>query len=125
LCRQYASIIQWLHSQPATKEISPLWTGERVGLAYDSAQLFLDAARDSGGTTAADIPSEFTRLGPYNGATGTIDFSQSHISTLPLAIVRIAPSSLTAMPICAYPAEKEGFSYGPGPNGGSCPNDRQ
>ena len=99
------------------------WTGERVGLAYDAAELFLDVVGDNGSKRAEDIPRAFSES-PFNGATGTIDFSHSHIGLLPLAIVRFQLSSPGAMPMCEYPPDQPGYGYGPDPNGGSCPNDR-
>ena len=59
------------------------------------------------------------------GSPITYDFSKSHIGPLPLAIVQIQLSSPAAMPICEYPADQPGYLYGPGPNGGACPNDRR
>jgi hypothetical protein len=122
-CQQYVQIVNGLLSQPATRGLSLLWTGERVGLAYDAAELFL-SVEDAGLIPAAGIPAQFTSSGPFVGVTGTIDFSHSHIGPLPPAIVRIELSSKMAMPTCEYPADKPGYVYGPDPNDGSCPNER-
>jgi hypothetical protein len=105
LCETYAQIATELRRN--VPGVLLPWTGERVGLAYDAAELFL-LAEDTAGYALARtaIPGEFEQL-TYAGATGTVSFSPSdHVGTdtpdgMPLAIVRIALSDPAALPVCA------------------------
>jgi hypothetical protein len=101
-----------------------LWTGERVGLAFDAAELFIDAETNYQSSHPAigraEIPGQFIS-DRYQGVTGSIDFTASqHIAGLPLAVVRIKISSPTATPTCEYLGQ--GQVFGPGPGTGRCPD---
>ena len=102
-----------------------LWTGERVGLAFDAAELFIDAENNyqsshPAAIGRAEIPGQFIS-DSWAGVTGQIDFTaRQHIAGLPLAIVRIRISSPTATPTCEYLGQGEAFGPGPGP--GPCPD---
>jgi hypothetical protein len=101
-----------------------LWTGERVGLAFDAAWLFIDAEDNYQSSHPAigrtEIPGQFIS-DSYQGVTGSIGFTASqHIAGLPLAVVRIKISSPTATPTCEYPGQ--GQLFGPGPGTGRCPD---
>jgi hypothetical protein len=102
-CSAYAAINGELKSQGVTL----YWTGERVGLAYDAAWMFLKADIFRGtALTRTELPSAFQDY-PYAGVTGTVRFTPtSHTGAdtaggMPLAVVRIALSDPTAMPVCA------------------------
>ena len=62
LCPQYATIVSRLRSQSETRGLPLLWTGERVGLAYDAAELFLDVVEERGPIAAANIPDVHQRI---------------------------------------------------------------
>ncbi|HEX6528159.1 MAG TPA: ABC transporter substrate-binding protein [Streptosporangiaceae bacterium] len=108
-CTQYAKIATALRE----KGINLLWTGERVGLAYDAAQMFLQAAETYWRTGAAikreEIPGEFENpdVG-YNMVTGSVSFNKTlHTGVdtqqgMPLAVVRILISDPRALPACAF-----------------------
>jgi hypothetical protein len=128
-CPAYADIVSGKAGLNAHGITIP-WTGERVGEAYDAAELFVRAELDYTGShntpiTPFGIPGEFED-GPYLGVTGKVNFTpSSHTGDntqlgMPLAIVRIALSSATATPKCEYPG-LEGQIFGPGPNPGACP----
>jgi hypothetical protein len=132
-CQTYADIVNGLSGLPEQQgqQITFLWTGERVGLAYDVARLFFQAELNYEGSnnkpvTRAAIPGEF-ETHPYHGVTGSLSFTaNSHITAdtpqgMPLTIVRIQLSSPTAVPTCEYPGEG-GHPFGPGPNPGACPS---
>ncbi len=102
-CAAYATIASQLKSQ----DIELDWTGERVAQAYDAAWMFLKA--DNFRSTAlirTQIPGAFVSF-PYTGVTGTVRFTAtSHTGLdapgyMPLAVVRIALSERSAMPVCA------------------------
>jgi hypothetical protein len=108
-CAQYAKIATVLRD----KGIKLLWTGERVGLAYDAAQMFLQAAetywRTGAAITNQEIPGEFENPNPgYNLVTGSVSFTKTlhtgvdTLQGMPLAIVRILISSPTALPACEF-----------------------
>ena len=126
-CTTYAAIVQKLFNLPKVQEqgLDFLWTGERVGLAFDAADLFIDAEENYQGSHAGDlgraeIPGQFSS-DPWQGVTGLIDFTaRQHIASLPLAVVRIRISSPTATPTCEYPGQ--GRVFGPGPGTGRCPD---
>ena len=106
------------------KRLDFLWTGERVGLAFDAAELSLDAEDNYQSPHPmigrAEIPGQFVSNTSV-GVTGPIDFTASqHIASLPLAVVRIRISSPTATPTCKYPGY--GQVLGPGPGTGPCPD---
>jgi serine/threonine protein kinase len=125
-CTTYAAIVKKLFNLPKVQGqgLDFLWTGERVGLAFDAAYLFLDAEENYQSSHAAigraEIPGQFVS-DAWAGVTGPIDFTASqHIASLPLAVVRIRISSPTATPTCKYLGH--GQVFGPGPGTGPCPD---
>ena len=125
-CTTYAALVQKLFSLPEVQRnrLDFLWTGERVGLAFDAADLFIDAEDNYQGPHPmigrAEIPGQFISNSSV-GVTGLIDFTaRQHIASLPLAVVRIRISSPTATPTCEYPGQ--GQVFGPGPGTGRCPD---
>ena len=125
-CTTYAAIVKKLFNLQKVQGqgLDFLWTGERVGLAFDAADLFLDAEENyQSSHTAigrAEIPGQFV-TDTWVGVTGPIDFTASqHIASLPLAVVRIRISSPTATPTCGYLGQGELF--GPSPGTGPCPD---
>jgi serine/threonine protein kinase len=125
-CTIYAGIVQKLFNlrKAQGNALDFLWTGERVGLAFDAAELFIDAEENYQSSHPAigraEIPGQFMS-DTWQGVTGQIDFTSSrHIADLPLAIVRIKISSLTATPTCEYLGQ--GQAFGPGPGTGPCPD---
>jgi hypothetical protein len=125
-CTTYAAIAKKLFNLPKVQGqgLDFLWTGERVGLAFDAADLFLDAEENyQSSHTAigrAEIPGQFV-TDTWAGVTGPIDFTASqHIASLPLAVVRIRISSPTATPTCGYLGQ--GQLFGPRPGTGPCPD---
>jgi hypothetical protein len=122
-CTTYAAIVKKLpkaHGQG----LDFLWTGERVGLAFDAAELFIDAEENYQASHLAigraEIPGQFIS-DSWVGVTGPIDFTaRQHIASLPLAVVRIRISSPTATPTCGYLGK--GQAFGPGPGTGPCPD---
>ena len=127
-CTTYAAIVQKLFNLPKVQGqgLDFLWTGERVGLAFDAADLFIDAENNyqgshPGAIGRAEIPGQFISDPSWQGVTGQVDFTASqHIASLPLAIVRIKISSPTATPTCGYLGQ--GQVFGPGPGTGPCPD---
>jgi hypothetical protein len=132
-CQQYATIVSALSRLPAQRgqRITLHWTGERVGLAYDAAELFVSAAinyQNSNGRpiNRSNVRGQF-EASPYPGVTGTVDFRTSHIGVnlpakMPLAIVRIQLSSPAAAPACAYSYSASGVQqFGLMPARDSCP----
>jgi hypothetical protein len=102
-CAAYARIAGQLKSQG----IGLYWTGERVALAYDAAWMFLKADNfRSRALTRTQIPGAFESYA-YTGVTGTVHFTGTgHTGgdvpgDMPLAVVRIALSNPSAMPVCA------------------------
>ncbi len=126
-CTTYAAIVKKLFNLPKVQGygLDFLWTGERVGLAFDAADLFIDAEENHQDSHAvligrAEIPGQFIS-DTWVGVTGQIDFTESqHIAGLPLAVVRIRISSPTATPTCGYLGH--GQVFGPGPGAGVCPD---
>ena len=125
-CTTYAAIVKRLFNLPKVQGygLDFLWTGERVGLAFDAAELFIDAENNYQSSHAAigraEIPGQFIS-DSWQGVTGQIGFTASrHIAGLPLAVVRIRISSPTATPTCEYLGQ--GQVFGPGPGTGSCPD---
>jgi hypothetical protein len=108
-CQAYAGIVTGLRHALGAPRVPFLWTGDRVGLAYDAAELFITAAQTQSGQliTRAQIPAAFESQ-PYPGVTGTLDFTAtSRIGSntpggMPMAIVRIEVSSPSAVPTCEY-----------------------
>lgn len=103
-CGAYAGIATELKENVAHVQLP--WTGERVGLAYDAAELFLQAENAAGhALTRTEIPGEFETI-TYSGVTGTVSFSPGdHVGAdspdgMPLAIVRIPLSDSDALPVC-------------------------
>ena len=127
-CTTYASIVQKLFNLPKVQGqgLDFLWTGERVGLAFDAADLFIDAEENylgshPGAIGRAEIPGQFISDPSWSGVTGLIGFTTSqHSANLRLAIVRMKISSPTATPTCEYPGK--GQVFGPGPGTGPCPD---
>ena len=125
-CTTYAAIVQKLFNLPKVQGygLDFLWTGERVGLAFDAADLFIDAETNFQSSHPAigraEIPGQFIS-DPWQGVTGLIDFTTDlHIANLPLAVVRIRISSSTATPTCGYLGRGQVFA--PGPGTGPCPD---
>jgi hypothetical protein len=128
-CTIYAAIVQKLFNLPKVQGsgLNFLWTGERVGLAFDAADLFIDAesnyqgSHPGGEIGRAEIPGQFISDPSLQGVTGTIGFTASqHLANLPLAVVRIKISSPTATPTCGYLGQGQAFS--PGLGAGGCPD---
>jgi serine/threonine protein kinase len=127
-CTIYAAIAQKQFNLPKVQGdgLDFLWTDERVGLAFDAAELFIDAENNYQGSHPdaigrAEIPGQFISDPSWQGVTGVIDFTASqHIASLPLAVVRIKISSPTATPTCGYLGQ--GQAFGPGPGTGPCPD---
>ena len=127
-CTIYAGIVEKLFNLPNVQKqgLDFLWTGERVGLAFDAAELFLDAEvnYESSHPVAigrAEIPGQFISDPSWQGVTGPIDFTASqHIASLPLAVVSIKISTPTATPTCGYLGQGQVFA--PGPGTGRCPD---
>ena len=116
-CTTYAAIATQIQRNVLYKgqHLQLLWTGERVGLAYDAAQMFLQAAtfvRVTNGEILlkrADVPGQFENPAVgYRLVTGSVRFSRSQrfgVNTsdgIPLAIVRIQISAPTALPTCEF-----------------------
>jgi Protein kinase domain len=125
-CTIYAGIVEKLFNLPKVQGngLNFLWTGERVGLAFDAAELFIDAEENYQSSHPAigraEIPGQFISES-WQGVTGQIAFTASqHIAGLPLAVVRIKISSPTATPTCEYLGP--GQAFGPGPGTGPCPD---
>ncbi len=126
-CTIYAAIVKKLFDLPRVQGygLDFLWTGERVGLAFDAADLFIDAEENYQGSHPAmigraEIPGQFIS-DSWVGVTGQIDFTAGqHIASLPLAVVRIRISAPTATPTCGYLGQ--GQLFGPGPGTGTCPD---
>jgi hypothetical protein len=126
-CTTYAGIVKQLFNLPDVQKngLDFLWTGERVGLAFDAANLFIDAEFNYETSHPvpigrAEIPDQFI-ADSWVGVTGLIDFTASqHIASLPLAVVRIRISTPTATPTCGYLGQEQVF--GPGPGTGRCPD---
>ena len=125
-CTTYAAIVQKLFNLPKVQGygLDFLWTGERVGLAFDAADLFIDAETNFQSSHPAigraEIPGQFIS-DPWQGVTGLLDFTTDlHIANLPLAVVRIRISSPTATPTCGYLGRGQVFA--PGPGTGPCPD---
>ncbi len=129
-CEAYLSVARDLRRDLG---ITLLWTGERAGLAYDAAEMFLQAAADIRDTHEAPpgAPPARGRIRttlettPYTGITGTFDYRRSHIPAdtpgrRPLAVVRILISAGDSLPTCEYPGRGD-RTTGPGPNTGDCP----
>jgi serine/threonine protein kinase/ABC-type branched-subunit amino acid transport system substrate-binding protein len=128
-CTIYAAIVQKLFNLPKVQGsgLNFLWTGERVGLAFDTAELFIDAesnyqgSHPGGEIGRTEIPGQFISDPSLQGVTGTIGFTASqHIANLPLAVVRIKISPPTATPTCGYLGQGQAFSAGLGT--GPCPD---
>jgi Protein kinase domain len=127
-CTTYAAIVKQLFSLPKVQGdgLDFLWTGERVGLAFDAADLFIDAETNyqsshAGDLGRAELPGQFVS-DPWQGVTGLIDFTaDQHIAGLPPAVVSIRISSPTATPTCQYPGQGQRL-FGLGPGSGPCPD---
>jgi ABC-type branched-subunit amino acid transport system substrate-binding protein len=129
LCDDYAPIATTMMKKVTVgkQHLHLLWTGERVGLAYDAAQMFIQAAQWTLGNkdTAihrSDIISTFenAQVG-YSLASGSVQFSSSQRfgknvpEGMPLAIVRINISAPDDVPTCEFPGQ-EGNIISPIPN---------
>ncbi|MEU4447242.1 hypothetical protein AB0K14_27125 [Actinosynnema sp. NPDC050801] len=114
------------------------WPGERIGLAYDAAGLFVDAVREnqtrarvanpdsSAPSTGprhpvhrAAIAQELREPDKFQGATGRIDFGRSRTGlTRPLAILTISDiHDLAEAPSCVYEISVPAEPGTPGPWG--------
>jgi hypothetical protein len=66
-CTTYAGIVKKLFNLPNVQSngLDFLWTGERVGLAFDAADLFIDAEVNYESSHSAigraEIPGQFIR----------------------------------------------------------------
>jgi ABC-type branched-subunit amino acid transport system substrate-binding protein len=132
-CEEYATIASQLRALPKIQGqgVDLLWTGERVGLAYDAAMVFIHAEQNyekdhSAQLPAAAVPREIESF-PYQGVTGSADFTgTAHLGAsmpggMPLTIVRIHLSSPAAIPVCAYPGP-DGRLFDLLPSTGKCPD---
>jgi hypothetical protein len=110
-CYQYAQIATALRA----RGVPLLWTGERVGLGYDAAQLFLQAAlqyyRKGQVLTYQQVAHAFEAPAtPFSLVTGSVDFARApHVGIdkpqgMPLAVVRILidREHPDAAPSCAF-----------------------
>jgi hypothetical protein len=120
-CAQYARIATAL----SKRGVRLLWTGERVGLAWDAAQMFLQAAeayQDNGEViTRGEVPGAFESVNPgFSLVTGSVSFGASaatHVGAdstegMPLAIVRILISNPNAAPVCEF-SSLDDYQLGP------------
>jgi hypothetical protein len=130
-CQQYATIVARLRKD--LKEPVPFqWTGDRVGVAYDAAQLFIQAATrgstDNSLISRSQIPATF-ESGSYPGVVGTVTFTGEEngkpavhagadsAGGMPLAVIRIAvsPRSNPDTPTCEYTMTSgKILGFGPG-----------
>jgi hypothetical protein len=130
-CAGYAKIATELKAlQIGTSHVELSWTGERVGLTYDAANLIFDAIEDHGAAlpTRDDIPG-LLEAKPHDGINGTFHYkTANHIpddrSDRPLAVVRLILGSGSAMPICEYPG-RNGSLLGNGSPTQRCPEPAQ
>ena len=89
-CTTYAAIVKKLFNLPKVQGsgLDFLWTGERVGLAFDAADLFIDAETNYQGSHPAigraEIPGQFIS-DPWQGVTGLIDFTDGPAHRQPAA----------------------------------------
>jgi len=108
-CGQYASIATALQEHG----INLLWTGERVGLAYDAAEMFWQSADSdwlSGkAITRQGIPGAFSAPAePFDLVSGAVNFVKPPYtgtdtsSGMPLAVLRIHISSAQDPPACEF-----------------------
>ena len=96
-CSIYAAIVQKLFNLPKVQgnSLDFLWSGERVGLAFDASELFIDAETNyqgshPGAIGRAEIPGQFISDPSWQGVTGrSTSPTSQHIANLPLAMVRI------------------------------------
>jgi ABC-type branched-subunit amino acid transport system substrate-binding protein len=132
-CQEYATIASQLRALPKVEGqgVDLLWTGERVGLAYDAAMVFIHAEqnyeKDHGAPLPAPAAPREIESFPYQGVSGSADFTgTSHLGAdvpggMPLTIVRIHLSSPAAVPVCAYPGQA-GHLFDLLPSTGKCPD---
>ncbi|WP_250279774.1 TIR domain-containing protein [Frankia sp. Cppng1_Ct_nod] len=102
LCRDMGEFYRSQHLQPPPER----WPGEWVGFGYDTAGIIVLAARTpSPGhdqPTTVSIVSELQRT-PYYGATGTADFTTSHIATNKKEVIfTVELGDTTSLPACVY-----------------------
>jgi hypothetical protein len=109
-CSGYGAVYRNLRDR--LDSFSLLWTGERVGVAFDATRLFLRTAATwlSGNPgampTAADLVRGFEQPHAYDDSvTGPIDFSTSHVlAGNELAVVQIPELSDSNPPTCEFRA---------------------
>ncbi|WHT22604.1 hypothetical protein N8J89_16525 [Crossiella sp. CA-258035] len=125
-------------AREATKGEHLPWPGERIGLAYDAAGLFLAAVernqiRDRvpdprSGKPAEDadhlphrgaIAQELTQLGDFQGASGRVNFHESRTGTTrPAAILTVSNvHNLDEVPRCQFIVQVPVGGNGPRPWG--------
>ena len=126
-CTTYAAMVKKLFNLPKVQGqgLDFLWTGKRVGLAFDAADLFIDAESNYQvshpvAIGRAEIPGQFIGDPSRQGVTGPIDFTASqHIASLPLAVVH---QDLLAHGHANLRVPRAGATLGPGPGTGPCPD---
>jgi hypothetical protein len=93
------------------RQSGPPWPGERTGLAYDAAELFITAVdktpQKSGPNRAphrAAVAQMFREwpVMPFKGTTGVIDLRKSRIGGQTLAILKIPDINIATNPTCEY-----------------------
>ncbi|OLR92837.1 hypothetical protein BJP25_19645 [Actinokineospora bangkokensis] len=116
-CRGYRSLVK-----EATAEgfPEPPWPGERVGLAYDAAGLFLQAlqfnqrrrpeAQTEYQAQRPAIAAELRMMPLYKGATGAVDLQRSPTGQQrAIALVEITDiADPTALPLCRFAFSEAG-----------------
>jgi hypothetical protein len=108
-CSGFGAVYQDLRARLGTS-FTLLWTGERVGVAFDATRLFLRTAATllSGNPgrplTAADLVRGFEQPHRYDDSvSGPIDFSTSHVlAGRELAVVEIPDLSDINPPTCEF-----------------------
>ena len=107
------------------------WPGEQVGIAYDSAGLFLHAVEEV--RTSADMRSGVTphrgalaqklRETKLTGATGPVDFTRNRDGAdRILAMLRVVDiSNLTGEPVCVFMTGLLPSTVSPENGGSGCP----
>lgn len=127
-CSGYAEIATQMTRNVAVGKQHPklLWTGERVGLAYDAAQMFLQAADTAWDNnvllTRAAVPGAFKAPdASANLVTGSVDFTKPPYTGvdsptgMPLAVLRIHISDPDALPACEF-SSLSNYQLAPIPN---------
>ncbi len=85
-----------------------LWPGEWAVFGYDTAGIIVLAARNASSgqrqPTATSIAQGLRRT-PYNGATGTTDFTTSRVATNKKEVILTIELGTGALPTCVYAME--------------------